>query len=123
MLRGVLVAESLRSGAVLDGVALRVTRVVRREAGDAGAGQPVVWTLLDFEVDDDGLAPALAEEFGRLLAPVGGWYVNFNAPSTAYVVFAGRVFAYPRGDRAARAEVVAYGRGVGVPTGQLDWED
>jgi hypothetical protein len=33
----------------------------------------------------------------------------------------GRVFRYPRGDSAGRAQAAAYGRSVGVPENQLDW--
>jgi hypothetical protein len=33
------------------------------------------------------------------------------------------VFRYRRGDEAGRAEAVAYGRSVGTPEHQLDWEE
>jgi hypothetical protein len=39
------------------------------------------------------------------------------------VVFAGKIFRFPRGDEAGRAEAAAYGRSVGVPDHQLDWRD
>jgi len=32
-----------------------------------------------------------------------------------FVVYAGRVFRYPSGDKAGRAEAEDYGRSVGVP--------
>lgn len=38
-------------------------------------------------------------------------------------LFPGKVFRYPRGDQAGRAEAQAHGRSVGVPEPQLDWTD
>jgi hypothetical protein len=35
----------------------------------------------------------------------------------------GKVFRYPRGDQAGRAEAEAHGRSVNVPEPQLDWTD
>jgi hypothetical protein len=39
------------------------------------------------------------------------------------VIYAGRVFRYPSGDKAARAEAEEYGRSVGFPGPQLDWDE
>lgn len=122
MLRGVLIGESLRVGSALDGVPLQVSTVRRIAVTGAAEGQPTQWTLLDFrapEAEAERLAAALAD----CLAPSGGWYVNYNTAADAFVVFADRVFRYPRGDPAGRAEVAAYGRGIGIPESQLDWED
>ncbi|MGX4693672.1 hypothetical protein [Streptomyces sp. JNUCC 63] len=38
----------------------------------AGVGQPRQWTLLDFAAEE------LAEQMAANLAPMGGWYVNYN---------------------------------------------
>lgn len=122
MLKGCLVAESLRVGSALDGIPLRVTRVWRGVAATATAEQPPVWTLMDFEVpvaEADRLATALA----GCLAPTGGWYADFSTPTETFVVFAGRVFRYQRGDTAGRAAAQAHARSVGVPEPQLDWSD
>lgn len=122
LLSGVLIGESLRVGAALEGVPLQVTTVRRIEVSGAAEGQPAQWTLLDFraaEAEAERLAAALAD----CLAPDGGWYVNYNTSAEAFVVFAGRVFRYPHGDAAARAEVAAYGRAIGIPESQLDWQD
>ena len=49
------------------------------------------------------------------------WYANFQSATEAYVVFAGQVFRYPRGDAAGRARAQAHGRLLGIPEPQLDW--
>jgi hypothetical protein len=36
-------------------------------------------------------------------------------------VFPGRVFRYPRGDQASRAQAQAYGRQLAIPEPHLDW--
>ncbi len=55
------------------------------------------------------------------MAPTGGWYSHFRAGERVFVIFANRVFAYAEADAAAREEIEAYGRSVGVPEEQLDW--
>ena len=120
MLTGVLIAESLRVGAELDTVPLRVAKLSRIAVGSAAAEQPKEWTLLEFEAPDEDAAP-LAASLSDCLADTGGWYVDFHTRTEVFVVFAGRIFRYPRGDAKGRAEAAAYGRSVGVPEAQLDW--
>lgn len=122
MLTGVLIAESLRVGGVLSGVPLQVTKVWRIEADSATADQPRQWTLMDFQAAEVD-ASRLAEILAGCLKPTGGWYVNYNTTAEAFVIFADRIFRYPRGDEASRARVEEYARSIGVPSPQLDWED
>ncbi len=121
MLKGALLAESLQVGASLEVPGLRVTRVTRSDVSESATpAQPSVWTMLEFEAEDevaDQLANALA---GSLLAE-GGWYENFTVGDEHVVVFAGRVVRHQRGDRSRRAEAEAYARQVGVPQHQMDW--
>jgi hypothetical protein len=120
MIEGTLVAESLRPGTELGGMRLAVMKLSRVAAGDVSAGQPEVWTLIEFEAGE-----AAAERLAALLAEAlddkPGWYADFRTPHETWVVYRGRIFRYPRGDVAARAEAVAYGRSVGMPEEQLDW--
>ncbi|QCD56353.1 hypothetical protein [Streptomyces hawaiiensis] len=118
MLEGVLIAESLRVGAEPAGVPLRVTKITRVAVEGAAAGQPGQWTLLDFA---DAERPA--ERPADCLAPAGGWYVNYNTGTEAFVVFAGRVFRYPRRQTEGRLPAQRYARSLGIPEAQLDWED
>jgi hypothetical protein len=85
----------MRVGSTIDGVPLRVTKISRAELGDVDA-------------------------LSRVLASEGGWYCDFRTDSETFVVFANRVFCYPRGDPAGRAEAAAYARSVGVPEPQLE---
>jgi hypothetical protein len=120
MIEGTVIGESIRVGAELSGVRLTVRKVSRAAAGDAAAGQPQLWTFIEFEADESQgavLADALADALDR----PGGWYADFRTPDETFVVYAGRVFRYPRGNSAGRAEAADYGRSVGVPEDQLDW--
>ena len=123
MLRGTLLAESLRVDAVFEVPGVTLSRVVRRDASQSATGsQPSTWTFVEFEAEDqvaDQLAEALA---GSLLAE-GGWYANFTVGDEHVVVFAGRIFRHGRGDSSRRAEAEAYARQVGVPAHQMDWGD
>ena len=119
MLRGAIVAESLRLGAVIDEVPLTLRKLERIEAGLAE--QPTLWTLLWFEAADehtDRLAQALTVALDG-----GGWYADFHSETEVTVVFPGRVFRYRRGDRRERAAVEVYASSVGVPDEQLDWAE
>ena len=117
---GTLIAESLRAGSILEGVALHITKISRADVGIVDAGQPLTWTLLEFAVATDE-AERLAAMLQELLNPVGGWYCDFHDDDEIFVVFHGRCFRYRRGDIASRAEAQTYGRCVGVPEPQLDW--
>ena len=119
MLAGVLIAESLRPGATLDGLSIIVRRIRRVSQPDATADQASTWTLIDFD-----LAEADAEAFAEILAAAldtPGWYADFRSETETVVVFPNQVFRYARGDSAARAEAAAFGRALGIPESQLDW--
>jgi hypothetical protein len=123
MLRGRLLAESLRIGADLRVPGLRVTRLGRHDvSGSTSATQPGVWTFVDFEAPDDA-AGELADALAAALVADEGWYADFEVADDHVVVFAGRAFRYAKGDRAGREAAVEYGRTHGVPEHQLDWGD
>lgn len=123
MLKGTLLAESLRLGAEFRVPGLRLTSVCRRDvSASVTPAQPAVWTFLEFEGSDD-LAGELADALARSLLAEGGWYADFATGDEHVVVFAGRIFRYRRGDRAGRAGAMDYGRAMGVPENELDWPD
>jgi hypothetical protein len=120
VMAGTLIAESLRVGVVIQGIAFATTKLARADVGDVDAGQPRTWTFIEFEIANDD-AERLARALEAALQRPGGWYCDFRSDDETFVVFADRTFRYPRGDRAGRAEATEYGRAVGVPEVQLDW--
>ncbi|WP_328891054.1 hypothetical protein [Streptomyces sp. NBC_00316] len=122
MLEGVLIAESLRVGAELSGIPLQVIKIARIEVANAAPEQPRQWTLMDFTADERD-AENLADQLAACLAPTGGWYVNYNTASEAFVVFPENVFRYPRGDADGREKAKSHARSIGIPEAQLDWQD
>ncbi|MCK9899148.1 hypothetical protein MXD63_03510 [Frankia sp. Cpl3] len=114
-----LIAESLRVGAVLDNLSLIVRRIQRSAPTNVTADQAPVWTLVFFEIADIEAA-ALADQLSEVLdAP--GWYVDLHTAQDSFIVFPGRVARYRRGDPQGRAEAQKYGRAHGIPDSQLDW--
>jgi hypothetical protein len=126
MASGTIIGESIRFGAALDGIPLTVRRIRRGgpeqlSPQQEAAGMPSRWTLIEFEVEDHD-ALALASALADVLED-SGWYVDFHSSGEKFVVFAGRVFRYHRGDELGRAEAEAYARARGVPQAQLDWPE
>jgi hypothetical protein len=121
MIEGGLIAESLRVGTSLENLDLTVRKISRVQPLDVTPGEPEIWTVLDFVADEAG-ADELAHTFAATLddQPVA-WYADFRTPAETFVVFPGRIFRYPRGDRVGRAEAEAYGRQLGIAETQLDW--
>jgi hypothetical protein len=120
MIEGTLIAESMRVGAELDGVQLVVRKIRRSPQDEAPAGQPDLWTLIEFEAEERS-AGLLADALAGVLDTEHGWYADFRTPAETFVIYSGRVFRYPRGDSQGRAEAEAYGRSVCVPESELDW--
>lgn len=119
---GTLLGESIRPGTALDGIPLTVTKIHRAAAGDADAGQPELWTIIEFRVAADRVTE-LAETLSAILSKNGGWYCDFRSRDEVVVVFHGRIFRYRRGDQLQRARAEEHGRSVGVPEAQLDWPE
>lgn len=117
---GILLTESLRTGASLN-LPFTVSRLWVADAGDPGAGQPKRWTFIEFRVSEAAVDRLVADLSSALAA--GPWYCDLRSHDETIVVFAGRSFRYPRGDRSARASAEAYARSVGVPEHQLDWPE
>ena len=119
MIEGTLIAESLRVGTSLADLKLTVRKISRFRVRGTTPDQPDIWTVLDFEAGEEG-AGELAQAFADVLGQPG-WYLNFESPAENFVVFPGRIFRYPRGDAAGRAEARDYGRRLAIPEPQLDW--
>ena len=62
---GILIAESLLKGSPLEGVTLQVRKISRGDVGDVGVGQPLTWTFIEFEVQDQ----LLTDLIGALTKP------------------------------------------------------
>jgi len=116
---GTLIAESLRPGALIE-LGLTLRRLQRVTVSDSAAGQPPVWTLIDFTCPDD-LAGGFAEQLAAAMDS-GPWYADYSTDETKYVVFAGKVIAYPQGDAEGYKQAVEHARAIGVPEAQLDWQ-
>ena len=119
VIRGGIIAESLKPGTVLEGDEMRIIRWSRYDVSDVADYQPPRWTLIEFEAPEASSARLAEKLADGLLEP--GWYANWNGDDEAVVVFPGKVFRYRRGDRQGREEAKEHGRRCGVPEPQLDW--
>lgn len=122
MASGTLVAESLRVGTTLHPPSMVVRSISRADCGDEASGQPRTWTFVEFELPDEHAA-AWAQDLTQVLQSEHGWYCDFRTGDETFVVFAGTLFRYPRGNREGRARAANHARSVGVPEHQLDWPE
>lgn len=112
----------MRPGASLEGLPLALTKIERFAIRNPGPDQPSVWTTIQFEFPEEE-AEQIAEALSGVIEERGGWYSHFNVSGESFVIYAHRVFRYPSGDKDGRAEAEAYGRSLGVPEAQLDWDE
>jgi hypothetical protein len=96
MARGYVLGESMRPGSRLEGLPLTLTKIERYTVHNAAPEQPSVWTAVEFQFPGEE-AGRLADALAEVLEEKGGWYSHFNAED--------------------------YGRSVGVPEPQLDWDE
>jgi hypothetical protein len=121
VIRGVILAESVRVGDEFSGHGMQILRWSRYSVSGAAGYQPAVWTAIEFEAPEASSGP-LADDLARVLASPG-WYANWSSNTEVTVVYPGKVFRYPVGDRAGRAAAQQHGRACGVPEAQLDWTE
>ena len=122
MALGYVLVESMRAGTRIEGLPLTLRKIERYPVRSATPDQPSVWTTVEFDFPDEE-AGHLADALAGVLDEHGGWYSHFNVSGETFVIYAGRVFRYTSGDKTARAEAEGYGRSVGVPEAQLDWDE
>jgi hypothetical protein len=112
----------MRSETRLEGLPLTLRKIERYPVRNATPDQPSVWTTVEFDFPEEE-ADSLAQALAGVLDEHGGWYSHFNVDGETFVIYAGRVFRYTSGDKAARTEAEEYGRSVGVPESQFDWDE
>lgn len=120
MFEGVLILQSLRVGTRLPVPNLTVTKLSHVEVSGATAGQPKVWSMIEFSGPEQDAA-SFADALANALDPTGAWYADFAIGSEHVVIFPGKVFRYPAGDANGRIEAERYGRSLNIPQAQLDW--
>lgn len=122
MTRAYLIGESMRPGSSLADLRATLVQVDRQTVGNAGPGQPKVWTVVTFETAL--LADELASKLSRVLDDRPAlWYTHFRAGEEMYVIFPRKVFRYRVGDKAGRKQAQDHARSIGVPGRQVDWEE
>jgi hypothetical protein len=76
IIRGGILAESLKPGTGFDGHGMRITRCARFEVTGTADYQPPIWTLIEFEAPASS-SEALAGELADSLLS-SGWYANLE---------------------------------------------
>ncbi|WP_067672021.1 hypothetical protein [Nocardia miyunensis] len=116
---GVLIAESLQLGSTLIDLDIVLTKITRLALEQPAAGQPPIWTLIEFSIAAAN-AEILADRIAEAL-DTGPWYVEFHTHTETFIIFRTRTFRFPRGDQNATRAATTHARTLGIPDHQLDW--
>jgi hypothetical protein len=100
---------------------LSITRTERWNVDQPVDSQPKVWTAIHFG-GDESQADLVTERVSRSLKP-RGWYASISTRYDILVILPNKVFRYTRGDRLRKTVAMKYGRSLGIPDEQLDWEE
>ena len=112
----------MRLGSSLADLEATLVSVDRRKVDNAAPNQPKAWTTVTFETS---LGPdQLAAKFSKVLGDRPAvWYTHFRAGKEMFVIFPGRIFRYPVGDKAGKGRAQDHARSIGVPGRQIDWDE
>lgn len=116
--KGLLLKESLKNEDILNEI--EITKIDTWNVSNTADYQPKVWTAIYFEGEGEK-ADEMAEKFSDSLKPK--WYANFSVGDKVYVIYPGKVFKYDKGDIQKKKEAEDYGKSLGIPESQLDWEE
>ncbi len=116
LMKGFVIKESLKDESLLNEIKIKKTETWKVE--DVAKNVPKVWTALTFEALDKN-SSKLAEHISNTIHP--SFYVNFNTEEEQFIIFANKIFRYPRGDMEMRAQAQDYGSQIGIPKMQLEW--
>ena len=115
--KGYLIEESLDSKDVLSLVNILSTKV--EELSDVAEGQPNIWHTHKIEVSND-----IVDEFQKTAENClkEKWYMDISSDDEAIVIFKGKSFRAKKNDREAIDKIKEYGKSLGIPEKQLDFD-
>ncbi len=117
---GVIIEESLTDNSILK--KLKITKTEVEKTTPEHKSSVKQWTLHTVEIPENQ-ASKVAKGLGKALDKAHGWYADFKNDTHHYIVFSGRVFYIDRKGRAQYDRARAYGISLGIPEGQLDFEN
>jgi len=112
--RGVIVSESLKEPSQIDDFEVFRAKISKKDL-DLGEGKQGRWHLYYVHATDSQIGGLL-----RRVKP--GWYCHFWRGNRLLVVFPGKRFEMLVNDKSTWKDAVEYGRSVGIPDEELDFQ-
>lgn len=118
--QGIIIKESLVDSGVLDDLKIMETKIepVTEKHQTPWLKQ---WTKLKVKIPESW-AEYYAEKISEVLDADQAWYADFKNEKTHYIIFYGQVFMVNRAELDDYLPVKEYGRGLGIPEYQLDFD-
>lgn len=119
---GVIIQESLTDQEMLDKV--HILRTVVEEVTPEHQTPWVKTWILHTVVIEEAEADKWAEWLSNNIDDSHDhpWYVDYKNDLFHYVIFPGKIFKIERTNVSQNKEAQNYGKSVGIPAHQLDWE-
>lgn len=114
---GTIIKESLADTQFLKMVKINKTRKVHLD--NPAPGQPSIWHLHTVTVED-GAINSVCEKT-KYSINEGPWYVDFKSSEKIIVIFKNKIFKTKKGDTQEIIKIKEYGRSMGIPEKQLDF--
>lgn len=120
--KGIIIEESLENKDVLKDVRVLKTEIFPVEEKDK---TPWIkqWTLHTIEIAEDKIGDVcdkISKSIDR--GHANAWYADFDDENFHYIVFFDKVFKINKMNKDEYAAVLEYGRSLGIPEHQLDFE-
>jgi len=112
--KGVIISESLKEPSLINRFEVFRARISKKDL-DLGGGEQGRWHLYYVHATDSQINALL-----RLVKP--GWYCHFWRDDDLVVVFHRKKFSMLTTDKSTWKDAVAYGRSVGIPEKELDFD-
>ena len=119
--KATIIEESLEDKAILKTGKIISTKVYPAEPNTNWIKN---WTIHQMEIPENQ-AKAFAQQLSESIdnKHASAWYADFGNEKEHYVIFRGKIFHYPRGQKEGREQAIQYGILVGIPVQQLDWKE
>jgi hypothetical protein len=120
--KGIIIEESLENKNILKDSLIRILKTeVEKVSSEYDTPWLKKWTMHTVEVREDR-AMDIAEKIAKSLDKEHSWYVDFRNDEYHFIIFKDKIFCVKMENKKEYEDVKKYGRKIGIPEHQLDFD-